>query len=168
MTILSFYPYNSIILILSQMLWSILQDRLDKFCWNCHGPNGGLRGCTNCFRVYHRECLISSETGRPIEITAPIEWICQECLAFNNRKKENPVEKNLLLNYLISRTLGSNIYEELDLAFCNDIRSNHKVVKPMDIQTIRKKIDTNEYDSTLGFLADVKLMRHCAEIVSGK
>lgn len=147
------------------MLRSILQNRSDKFCWNCHGPKGGLRSCTICFRVYHRECLISSETGRPIEITAPFEWICEECIAFNNRKKENPTEINLLLNYLINKTLDHN---ELDLTFGNAISSCKKVVEPMDIQTIQRKITNNEYDSTLGLLADVKLMRHCAEIVSGE
>lgn len=38
----------------------------------------------------------------------------------------------------------------------------------MDIETIQMKINNSEYDSTLGLLADVKLMQHCAEIVSGE
>lgn len=101
------------------MIIYYIQNRSDKFCWLCHRPNGGLRGCSKCFRVFHRDCLVSS-TGQPVEIKSPSEWLCDECIAFNNRKQENPAQINILLNYLLNKVNNVQAHAGLGLA----IRSN--------------------------------------------
>lgn len=144
-----------------------LKHRYDKYCWHCHRPNGALIGCISCFRVYHQECLVSAETGQQLQ-TAPTNWFCEECVAYNNRKMDDPNELNRLLDYLLKNVFNEKSYDALHEQFGNQVRSNEKITKPMDIPTIGRKIMAKEYESIYGFLTDVKLVQHCAEIVFSK
>lgn len=64
----------------------------------------------------------------------------------------------------MKKVLAGGKYGQLGKEFGDLILSNKQIAKPMDIDTIKMKINLKSYESSTEFLSDIKLIHHCAVI----
>lgn len=108
--------------------------------------------------------MVSPKSKEITEIRSPLDWIFSECEAFDKRNVESPQELSFFLGILMQNILGSDDSSILGCGFGKTIDSNTKIVQPIDVDTIRYKVNNGEYESLWEFLTDFKLVNHNAAI----
>ncbi|KAL3832661.1 hypothetical protein ACJMK2_024284 [Sinanodonta woodiana] len=134
-------------------------DGHDWYCFDCHCP-GEVVCCSDCWRVYHRNCTP--------EDTTEATFTCTVCKAGRKKNKTKRKFLNTLLSYTVMRLkektrelhrIGHREEEKKYMPFF--------VYKPMDLNKMEQKVTQKQYRTVEEFLSDSKLIFHNVFLIYG-
>lgn len=131
----------------------------DWYCFECHST-GEVLPCSDCYRVFHPSCTDEEWTGP--------KFTCTICKYGRTKNKIKRKLLNTLLSYTILR-LKEKTRELHKIGHRDEEKEYEKyfVFKPMDLNQIEHKVESNKYRSLEEFVADTQLIFHNVYLIYG-
>ncbi|KAJ8314082.1 hypothetical protein KUTeg_008643 [Tegillarca granosa] len=131
----------------------------DWYCFECHST-GEVLPCSDCYRVFHPSCTDEEWTGP--------KFTCTICKYGRTKNKLKRKLLNTLLSYTILR-LKEKTRELHKIGHRDEEKEYEKyfVFKPMDLNQIEHKVESNKYRSLEEFVADTQLIFHNVFLIYG-
>ncbi len=148
----------------------------DWYCFRCHRP-GEMLHCSDCFRVYHADCVSDSQRSSPhsrgMRSPGPLDddsndFTCPVC---ESRPKCEFSRKQIrkLLEFATHNLRKQPLWKHFcQIGYGGNIDKNEYIVyKYVDLDLLQKKIKDGRYTALEFFAMDVELLVHDVCLLSG-